>query len=187
MLSLQIKLNYPDEFLISLHGYYGSLYEGGSVSVRSLTFESNKRTYGPYGVEQGTYFTLPITRGKIIGFHGRSGWYLDAIGVYIEPIHISLPTNSLVQYQQHHPIVHSQQSIVQGMEKYEYSMIQGSLGKNFDLIVAVRHKDDNHNILTPSTLLRQTSSSDSDSSSSESNKKVKKHLVIIYSSNCFSK
>ncbi|XP_055807910.1 jacalin-related lectin 3 [Solanum dulcamara] len=168
----KIRLNYPDEFLTSMRGYYGSLYERGSVFVRSLTFESNKRTYGPYGVEQGTYFTLPNTGRKIVGFHGKSGWYLDAIGVYIEPIHKSLPTNSVVQSQQLHSIAHSQQSIVQGMETYEYSMIQGTLGKNFDLIVAVRHKEKHNNILPPSTLSRQTSSSDHDSSSTEPNKKV---------------
>ncbi|XP_049369323.1 jacalin-related lectin 3 isoform X1 [Solanum verrucosum] len=168
----KIILSYPDEFLTSMHGYYGSLYERGSVFVRSLTFESNKRTYGPYGVEQGTYFTLPISRGKIVGFHGKSGWYLDAIGVYIEPIHKALPTHSVVQSQQLHSIGHSHQSIVQGRETYEYSMIQGSLGKNFDLIVAVRHKEDHNKILPPSVLSRQTSSSDHDSSSIEPNKKV---------------
>ncbi|KAK4368711.1 hypothetical protein RND71_012503 [Anisodus tanguticus] len=174
----KIRLNYPDEFLTSMHGYYGSLHERGSIFVRSLTFQSNKRTYGPYGVQQGTYFTLPISRGKIVGFHGKSGWYLDAIGVYIDPIHKSLATNSVVQSQQHNNIVHSQQSIAQGIDNYEYSMIQGSLGKNFDLIVAVRHKEENSNNLPPSTLLRQTSSSsscsgsDHDSSSPGPNKKV---------------
>lgn len=172
VLFLQVRLNYPDEFLTCLHGYYGSLHERGSVFVRSLTFQSNKRTYGPYGVQQGTYFTLPISSGKVVGFHGKSGWYLDAIGVYVEPIHKSLPTNSILQSQQHHSIVHSQQSVVQGFENYEYSMIQGSLGKNFDLIVAVRRKDENSNILPPTTLSRQTSGSDHDSSSTGPNKKV---------------
>lgn len=176
MLFLQIILSYPDEFLISMNGYYGSLYERGSVFVRSLTFESNKRTYGPYGVEQGTYFTLPISRGKIVGFHGKCGWYLDAIGVYIEPIHKSLPTHSVAQSQQLHSIGHSHQSIVQGMETYEYSMIQGSLGKNFDLIVAVRHKEDHNKILPPSVLSRQSSSSDHDTSSIEPTKKVREHV-----------
>ncbi|PHT63396.1 Jacalin-related lectin 3, partial [Capsicum annuum] len=172
----KIRLDYPDEFLTSLHGYYSSLYERGSAFVRSLTFESNKRTYGPYGVQQGTYFTLPISKGKIVGFHGKSGWYLDAIGVYIEPIHKSLPISSVVQSQQHHSIVHTKQNFVQGMENYEYSMIQGSLGKNFNLIFAVRHKEENNNILPPTTFSRQTSSSsessDSDSISTEPNKKV---------------
>ncbi|KAM3288872.1 hypothetical protein P3S67_022302 [Capsicum chacoense] len=164
----KIRLDYPDEFLTSLHGYYGSLYERGEVFVRSLTFESNKRTYGPYGVQQGTYFTLPISKGKIVGFHGKSGWYLDAIGAYIEPIQKSLPTTS-------HAIVHSKQSIVQGTENYEYSMIQGSPGETFDLIVAVRRKEENNSILPPTTFSRQTSSSESsdrDSISTEPNKKV---------------
>ncbi|KAA8537086.1 hypothetical protein F0562_029564 [Nyssa sinensis] len=79
-----VKLNYPGEFLISISGYYGQV--SGLVVVRSLTIESNKTTYGPFGVRDGNYFNIPPTSGKIIGFHGRSsGDYLHSIGAYIEP------------------------------------------------------------------------------------------------------
>ncbi|KAL0391939.1 UNVERIFIED_CONTAM: Jacalin-related lectin 3 [Sesamum radiatum] len=129
----KVRLEYPDEFLISVHGYYGSLQEGGHVIIRSLTFESNKRKYGPFGVEKGTYFTSSTTHGKIVGFVGKAGWYLDAIGFYIEPLY--KPVES-------HALYHSQQFVAaNGTEKYEYSMIQGSLGTNYDLVIAVRQKD----------------------------------------------
>uniref|UniRef100_M8D5X2 Uncharacterized protein n=1 Tax=Aegilops tauschii TaxID=37682 RepID=M8D5X2_AEGTA len=57
-----------------------------AVVVTSLTFRTDKgRTYGPYGKETGTPFSIPAANGCIVGFWGRSGWLLDAIGVYIRP------------------------------------------------------------------------------------------------------
>ncbi|KAL8459068.1 hypothetical protein ACS0TY_036514 [Phlomoides rotata] len=122
----RVRLEYPDEFLTSVHGYYGSLQEWGPIAIRSLTFHTNRTTYGPFGVEHGTYFTCPNLNGKIVGFLGKSGWHLDAIGVYVEP---PITSNSI--YSTHGG----------GLQNSEYSMIQGSLGTNYDLIVAVRQKD----------------------------------------------
>lgn len=153
----KVKLNYPDEFLTSVHGTYGSLQEWGPILVRSLTFQSNKRTYGPYGVEGGTFFSFPTTQGKIVGFHGKGGWYLDAIGVHLEPLNTSNPSKS---------IVHAQHSVFQGTDKYEYSMIQGNIDNNFDLIVAVRQKGGFSN--KPDSLSRQSSDSQSDKLSRQS-------------------
>lgn len=48
--------------------------------IRSLTFKSNQRTFGPYGVEEGTPFTFSVEGGRIAGVSGRCGWYLDSIG-----------------------------------------------------------------------------------------------------------
>ncbi|GFQ07014.1 jacalin-related lectin 3 [Phtheirospermum japonicum] len=140
----KVRLEYPDEYLTLLHGHCGSLQERGPIIVRSLTFETNKRKYGPFGVQEGTYFTSKM-HGKIVGFVGKCGWYLDSVGVYIEPLH--KPTISNLDPLHNKPIIsnsmyHSQHNVAQGTEKYEYSMIQGNLGKNFDLIVAVRQKDD---------------------------------------------
>jgi hypothetical protein len=51
--------------------------------VNSLTFISNRRTFGPYGEEYGVPFELPAAAGgRIVGFHGRSNSDLDAIGTY---------------------------------------------------------------------------------------------------------
>ncbi|KAK9665266.1 hypothetical protein RND81_14G101500 [Saponaria officinalis] len=57
----KVMLAYLEEFLTFIHGYYGQLYAGGPICVRSLTFVSNLRTYGPFGVDQGSYFCLPKT------------------------------------------------------------------------------------------------------------------------------
>ena len=83
---MQVKLNYPDEYLVSISGHCSRVVEYGPVLVRSLMFESNKKMYGPFGIQYGTYFSIPMTGGKIVGFYGRSSWYLDSIGVYLMPL-----------------------------------------------------------------------------------------------------
>ncbi|XP_059630122.1 jacalin-related lectin 19-like [Cornus florida] len=78
-----VKLDYPDEFLLSVWGYHGQVDK--MVVIRSLGFQSNKRTYGPFGVEDGENFEFRSNAsGKIIGFHGRSDKYLTAIGAYLD-------------------------------------------------------------------------------------------------------
>lgn len=124
-------MEYPEEFITSVQGYYGSVQERGPICIRSLTFHTNTTTYGPFGIEQGTYFTFPKVNGKIVGFLGKSGWYLDAIGVYLEYLHTPMPSNSIYP--------HSHQYVAHG--SHEYSMMHGSLGTNYDLIVAVKQKD----------------------------------------------
>ncbi|EYU36743.1 hypothetical protein MIMGU_mgv1a007927mg [Erythranthe guttata] len=148
----KVRLEYPNEFLTSVHGHYGNLYELGPVFVRSLTFDSNKRTYGPFGVEKGTYFTFPKMHGKIVGFLGKYGWYLNSLGFYVEPL--NKPNNTPSNYIHHH----SQQYIAHGTDKpYEYSMIQGSLGPNYDLIFAIRQKDEHRNNSPPINFFPQIS------------------------------
>ncbi|KAH1145108.1 hypothetical protein AAZX31_15G021800 [Glycine max] len=75
----EIKLQFPDEFLVSVSGHYCPVVRGGTPVILSLTFKSNRKTFGPYGVEEGTPFTFSIDGGCVVGFKGRSDWYLDAI------------------------------------------------------------------------------------------------------------
>ncbi|KAF6164300.1 hypothetical protein GIB67_010270 [Kingdonia uniflora] len=84
-----IKLQYPAEFLTNISGHYSPIVHGGSNVIRSLTFKSNRRTFGPFGVEEGTPFSFPTNGGLIIGFKGRSGWYLDSISIHISRVHTS--------------------------------------------------------------------------------------------------
>lgn len=133
MIVLQVKLDYPNEFLTKIHGCYGSLNQWGPNLVRSLSFESNKKTYGPFGVDQGTCFSVPLTGAKIVGFHGRCGWYLDAIGVYLKSLKHPNPSKSLAP---------SQSPITNTAENFGYSVIQGTVNQNYDIVLAVRQKDD---------------------------------------------
>uniref|UniRef100_A0ACD5TSV4 Uncharacterized protein n=1 Tax=Avena sativa TaxID=4498 RepID=A0ACD5TSV4_AVESA len=71
-----------DEYLTAVKGHADNCK--GWLRVRSLTLISNQRIFGPYGTEEGVPFELPAAGGRIIGFHGRSGNFLDAIGTYVK-------------------------------------------------------------------------------------------------------
>lgn len=92
----EIVFDYPNEYLISVYGYYGNIEKWGIAAnvIRSLTFQTNRKTYGPFGMEEGAKFSFPIMGAKIVGFHGRCGWFVDAIGLYIQPI----PKNQLKNF-----------------------------------------------------------------------------------------
>ncbi|KAJ1276311.1 hypothetical protein BS78_05G204700 [Paspalum vaginatum] len=78
-----VKLD-PSEFLTGVSGSIGPFQKLPKV-VTSLTFVTNAHSYGPYGEGRGTPFHFPIqSNGCIVGFFGRYGRYLDAIGVYMK-------------------------------------------------------------------------------------------------------
>ncbi|VAH55797.1 unnamed protein product [Triticum turgidum subsp. durum] len=71
-----------DEYLTGVEGHVD--YSGHGLIVKSLTFVGNRRTFGPYGEKQGAAFELLAAGGKIIGFHGRSNSYVNALGTYVK-------------------------------------------------------------------------------------------------------
>ncbi|KAI8013191.1 hypothetical protein LOK49_LG05G03639 [Camellia lanceoleosa] len=81
----EIKLDYPSEEIVGIEGYHGAV-EGrdGSEAITCITFHTNMREYGPFREEVGTYFSSTLYGGKVVGFSGRSGSYLNAIGVHVE-------------------------------------------------------------------------------------------------------
>ncbi|XP_056177367.1 jacalin-related lectin 3-like [Syzygium oleosum] len=84
----EVRLDYPDEFIISISGFF----TGG---INSLTFRTNKRIWGPIGREEGDYFSLPSEAGKVVGFFGRSGEHLEAMGAYFESVSLLYPIKSI--------------------------------------------------------------------------------------------
>ncbi|KMT01700.1 hypothetical protein BVRB_9g211560 [Beta vulgaris subsp. vulgaris] len=99
-ITVEIKLIYPEEYLISVSGYYSPVVQGMTPVVRSLSFKSNRRSFGPFGVEEGTPFYFPVEGGRIIGFKGRSGWYLDSIGFYVSRVHSKTITKRVQRWLQ---------------------------------------------------------------------------------------
>jgi hypothetical protein len=85
-LCVQINLS-AGEHVTAVEGTTGNFERVSDVVVTSLTFRTNTgRMYGPYGNTVGTPFSVPAANGAcIVGFWGRSGWLLDAIGVYVRP------------------------------------------------------------------------------------------------------
>lgn len=71
--------------MTSISGTYGN-YRGLTV-ITSLSFITNlNTTYGPFGKATGTAFSNPIQGGVVVGFHGKSGYYIDSIGIYVKPV-----------------------------------------------------------------------------------------------------
>uniref|UniRef100_A0A0E0KMB9 Jacalin-type lectin domain-containing protein n=1 Tax=Oryza punctata TaxID=4537 RepID=A0A0E0KMB9_ORYPU len=82
----EIKLSAREQ-VIAVEGTVGRFRDVDEPVITSLTFRTNAgKTYGPYGGagnKQGTPFSIPVEKGCIVvGFWGRCGWLLDAIGVY---------------------------------------------------------------------------------------------------------
>nr|XP_018628286.1 putative late blight resistance protein homolog R1B-16 isoform X8 [Nicotiana tomentosiformis] len=76
----------PLEYLTGIKGTFGRC--GSHLVIKSLCFITNAKNYGPFGSEAGgTPFSLVMREGgAIVGFHGRCGAYLDAIGVYLQKL-----------------------------------------------------------------------------------------------------
>nr|XP_043618547.1 probable receptor-like protein kinase At5g59700 [Erigeron canadensis] len=52
--------------------------------VSSISFVTDKRTYGPFGTVRGTPFSVQWDGGSFAGFYGYARGYLDAFGVYLK-------------------------------------------------------------------------------------------------------
>ncbi|KAK2654845.1 hypothetical protein Ddye_014701 [Dipteronia dyeriana] len=90
--------NSPEE-LVGISGFYGA-FDANCCEyqvVQSISFYTNKGKYGPFGTEIGTFFNSPVcTNAKVVGFHGRSGEYLDAIGVHVQYLSSSTPEQPII-------------------------------------------------------------------------------------------
>ncbi|KAK1699567.1 hypothetical protein QYE76_016264 [Lolium multiflorum] len=84
-LTTQIKLSFPDEHLTAVSGRYGPVAPGGSPVIRSLALRTERAAYGPFGAAaaEGMPFEFAVEGGVVVGFCGRSGWQLDAVGMYV--------------------------------------------------------------------------------------------------------
>jgi hypothetical protein len=78
---MQYNLNYPQEIVTKISGYFGS-YKSWPLVIKSLTLHTNQRKLGPCGQEQGTYFETE-EGGKIVGVFGSGRTVVNSIGVYM--------------------------------------------------------------------------------------------------------
>lgn len=79
-----IVLDYPDEYVRSISGHTGPWLN--YMCVRSLTFRTNRRSFGPFGSEEGNPFSIEANDSKLVGFFGSSSIYLHSIGAHIETL-----------------------------------------------------------------------------------------------------
>ncbi|XP_019180885.1 PREDICTED: mannose/glucose-specific lectin-like [Ipomoea nil] len=76
-----VNIDNADEYLVDISGTFG-IYLDNNV-LRSIKFTTNLKDYGPFGPNVGEPFSpVRVVPNKIVGFLGRSGFYIDAIGTY---------------------------------------------------------------------------------------------------------
>jgi len=74
----------PGDHLTSIYIWADEPSRGASARVRGLRFNTTRKSYGIYGAEIGKRYTVPIN-GDIVGFYGRAGGEIDALGVFTRP------------------------------------------------------------------------------------------------------
>lgn len=74
----QISLKDSNSYLVQVEGTYGKV--GGVIAITSLTFKTNKGTFGPFGSARGQPFQS-YRHGKVVGFFGKSSALVDQLGV----------------------------------------------------------------------------------------------------------
>lgn len=80
-----ININSPLEYLTSIDGTIG-VVDRVTTLIRSIRFTTNLNSYGPFGSQTGSNFSLQMKGSVIVGFHGQAGDYLDSIGIYVQPL-----------------------------------------------------------------------------------------------------
>lgn len=70
-----IVIDWPNEYLTKISGTYGD-------KINSISFQTNLKTYGPYGSPKGTPYELFEKDHVIVGLHGRAWRNIEALGVY---------------------------------------------------------------------------------------------------------
>ncbi|XP_010493715.1 PREDICTED: myrosinase-binding protein 2 [Camelina sativa] len=80
----EFDVGYPKECITSVGGSYDHVTRYNTVLIKSLIFKTSYgRTSPTFGDSSGKEFMLESKNGgKLIGFHGRSGQAIDAIGAY---------------------------------------------------------------------------------------------------------
>ncbi|XP_074567070.1 jacalin-related lectin 3-like [Curcuma longa] len=75
-----------NERFTSVRGHFGVIKTTNYTVIRSLCFDTNLGSFGPFGCQEGTPFSFEFSSsGSFYGFHGSSNsWNLTAIGVYID-------------------------------------------------------------------------------------------------------
>ena len=71
------------EEIIGINGTHYTTRDGTTI-ISSLSFETNKRNYGPFGRSTETFFSIPWDKGSFVGFYGFCGYAIYGIGVYIK-------------------------------------------------------------------------------------------------------
>jgi hypothetical protein len=76
-------LAFPTEYLVQVRGTSAPASGRDHDVVTSLSFITNKTTYGPFGAVEGRQFQSS-PHGKVMGFFGKNGKLLESIGIFTD-------------------------------------------------------------------------------------------------------
>ncbi|CAH2036446.1 unnamed protein product [Thlaspi arvense] len=84
----EFSVDYPNEYIIAVGGSYNHIFNYDTTLITSLFFKTSKGFTSPlFGEMAGTEFNLEGQNGgQLIGFHGRGGYAIDAIGAHFEKL-----------------------------------------------------------------------------------------------------
>ena len=77
-------MDYPNDNIVAVGGSYNHIFTYDTTLITSLYFTTSRGFTSPlFGEKTGTDFEFQgENRGKLLGFHGRAGFAIDAIGAY---------------------------------------------------------------------------------------------------------
>ena len=80
-----IIIDWPNEYLTKISGTIGTFHKDEVIGT--LSFTTNRNKYGPFGSKGDCYckssFELISEKNRaVVGFFGRQGNFINAIGVY---------------------------------------------------------------------------------------------------------
>ncbi|KAF8093002.1 hypothetical protein N665_0393s0005 [Sinapis alba] len=79
----EFVVDYPNEYITSVEGTYAHVHSANAICITSLVFKTSTGRASPRFGNHG--FVLQNNGRQLVGFHGRSGWALDAIGAHFAP------------------------------------------------------------------------------------------------------
>ncbi|KAF8089114.1 hypothetical protein N665_0517s0002 [Sinapis alba] len=82
----EFSVNYPNDNITAVGGTYKHIYTTNTTLITSLYFTTSRGLTSPlFGEMKGTEFEFKSDNGgKLLGFHGRASYAIDAIGAYFD-------------------------------------------------------------------------------------------------------
>ncbi|CAH2058741.1 unnamed protein product [Thlaspi arvense] len=87
----EFVLDFPGEYIKSVEATYHNPILFRNTVITSLKFETSKGRTSFFGYETGKKFVLEQKDRRLVGFHGKEGDAIDALGAYFAPIPTPAP------------------------------------------------------------------------------------------------
>ncbi|CAN6824277.1 unnamed protein product, partial [Brassica oleracea] len=92
---LQFVIDFQNEYIQSVEATYDKPKLFRNTVITSIKLETSKGRTSIFGYEVGKKFMLVKTGYSLVGFHGKEGEAIDALGAYFENVPTPTPTASI--------------------------------------------------------------------------------------------